>query len=188
MTKARRINWFRLNRNLHRDLGYFAIALTIVFGVSGIAVNHISDWNPNYIVEREQQKVTVTNKLSDENINQRLLTQFKISAPVRASYWESVNHYKLFFKEGGALTVDLNKHIAVYEKISERAVFKQFNKLHLNEVKFGWVILSDIYAGTLIFLAISALFMVKGKYSPWHYRKGWLVALGTILPTLYIFL
>ncbi len=188
MTKARGINWFRLNRNLHRDLGYLTITLTIVFAVSGIAVNHIGDWNPNYVVKREQQKIIVSNKLAEEEINQRLLTQFQIRLPVKASYWESVNQYKLFFKEGGALTVDFNKNIAVYEKISERAVFKQFNKLHLNEVKFGWVILSDIYAGILIFLAVSALFMVKGKYSPWRYRKGWLVALGAILPTIYIFL
>ena len=30
--------------------------LTIVYAVSGIAVNHINDWNPNYTFERVEQR------------------------------------------------------------------------------------------------------------------------------------
>ena len=30
--------WFRI---LHRDIGYVAVALTLAYGLSGIAVNHI---------------------------------------------------------------------------------------------------------------------------------------------------
>jgi len=40
----------------------------------------------------------------------------------------------------------------------------------------------------LIFLAISSLFMVKGKYSPWRMRKGWLVILGCAIPAVYFYL
>ena len=188
MIKKGKVNWYRLNRNLHRDLGYFAIMLTVIFGVSGIALNHIADWNSNYIVERIEQPIALSANDEEQEINRQALEQLFIADPVKASYWETSQHYKLFFDGGGSLTIDFSTQLAVYEKITERPVLKQFNSLHLNEVKHGWVILSDIYAGILIFLAISALFMVKGKYSPWRLRKGWLVILGFVLPCVYAFL
>ena len=46
------MNWRRLNNVLHRDIGYLAVGLTIVYGVSGIAVNHVRDWNPSYRVDK----------------------------------------------------------------------------------------------------------------------------------------
>ncbi|WP_242620366.1 PepSY-associated TM helix domain-containing protein [Shewanella maritima] len=188
MSNKRPINWFRLNRELHRDLGYFAFAMTVLFAVSGITLNHLADWNSNYIVEREQRTVSVTVDQSDEQINQQLLSAFAIKQPVKASYWESVNQYKLFFDNGGALTADLKAQTAVYENIRSRPILKQFNSLHLNEVKAGWIIFSDLYAGLLLFLAISGLFMVKGKYSPWHSKRGWLLLLGTVIPCVYVFI
>ena len=42
------------SRILHRDIGFFFIGTSIIFGLSGIALNHLNDWNPNYTVETEQ--------------------------------------------------------------------------------------------------------------------------------------
>lgn len=179
--------WFKLNRTLHRDVGYLCIGLTIVFAVSGIALNHIADWNPNYIVERVEKSFEGENTLSDEQLNEALLGLFTLNESIKANYWESVQQYKLFFKGGGTLTANFSKHTAVYERITERVVFKQFNTLHLNEAKKGWIVFSDIYAGLLIFLAISSLFMVKGKYSPWRLKRGWLIIVGGLIPAVYIF-
>lgn len=187
MIKWQAINWRRFIRELHRDVGYFCIGLTIVFAVSGIALNHVRDWNPNYIVDRQEQVISIDAKVSEEEINQTLLSLFPQAKKLKATYWESINHYKLFFDGGGTITVDFKKNNAVYEHIQERPVFKQFNTLHLNEAKNGWIIFSDIYAGMLIFLALSSFFMVKGKYSPWGLRRGWLVMLGGALPLWYIF-
>ncbi len=42
---------FRLRpllRSLHRDAGYLAVGLTLVYALSGLAVNHIKDWDPNF--------------------------------------------------------------------------------------------------------------------------------------------
>jgi len=50
--RKRQINGYQLNRSLHRDVGYFCIGLVIIFAVSGIAVNHKDDWNPNYRIEQ----------------------------------------------------------------------------------------------------------------------------------------
>ena len=35
-----RRNWRKLNNALHRDVGFLIVGLTIVYGVSGLAVNH----------------------------------------------------------------------------------------------------------------------------------------------------
>jgi len=44
------INWRKWNRLIHRDLGYLCVGLTVVYAVSGLAVNHVRDWNPNFQV------------------------------------------------------------------------------------------------------------------------------------------
>lgn len=38
----------RLLRILHRDFGYFIVGMTVVYGLSGIFLNHQHDFNPNY--------------------------------------------------------------------------------------------------------------------------------------------
>ena len=44
----KKIQWRKWNRLIHRDLGYLCAGLTVVYAVSGLAVNHVRDWNPNY--------------------------------------------------------------------------------------------------------------------------------------------
>ena len=39
------------SRILHRDIGFFFIGTTLIYAISGIALNHMADWNPNYSVE-----------------------------------------------------------------------------------------------------------------------------------------
>ena len=40
-------------RILHRDIGFFFIGTSIIYGISGIAMNHVKDWNPSYYVAFE---------------------------------------------------------------------------------------------------------------------------------------
>jgi hypothetical protein len=42
------MSWRRVNNVLHRDLGYLLVGLTLVYAVSGVAVNHVGDFNPSY--------------------------------------------------------------------------------------------------------------------------------------------
>ena len=51
-----RVQWRALLRALHRDFGYTAVGLTVVYALSGLAVNHIGDWDPsfeNYTAQHE---------------------------------------------------------------------------------------------------------------------------------------
>ena len=41
-------NWRLTLRNLHRDFGFFAVGLTVIYALSGLAVNHIGQWDPSF--------------------------------------------------------------------------------------------------------------------------------------------
>ena len=47
------MSWRRVNNVLHRDLGYLLVGLTLVYAVSGVAVNHVGDFNPSYSTVQE---------------------------------------------------------------------------------------------------------------------------------------
>ena len=51
------MNWRRWNYILHRDIGFLCVGLTLVYAISGVAVNHVKDWNPSYNVERVQTNI-----------------------------------------------------------------------------------------------------------------------------------
>ncbi len=47
------IKWRKWNKAVHRDFGYFFFGMVIIYSLSGIAINHIKDWNPNYVIITE---------------------------------------------------------------------------------------------------------------------------------------
>jgi hypothetical protein len=51
------MNWRRWNNIIHRDLGYLCFGLTIIYVISGVAVNHIHDWNPTYKIEKVKSNI-----------------------------------------------------------------------------------------------------------------------------------
>lgn len=177
---------FKLNRNLHRDIGYLCIGFTLIFGISGIALNHIEDWNPNYVVERSIIEIpALATSIEEEGFDDNFLSDNKITIKKRASVWSSPNEYKLFLKDNSTVTFNIKGNQAIYETIKPRLFLKRFNDLHLNNVKKWWTYVSDVYAVCLIYLALSALFMIKGKYGI-KGRGGFLTALGFIIPIALI--
>jgi len=57
------------------------------------------------------------------------------------------------------------------------------NRLHYNRVK-GWSPIADFFAGSLILLAITGLFIVKGKKGLAGSGK-WYLLIGLLIPILY---
>jgi hypothetical protein len=47
--------WFRV---IHRDLGFLIFGLTVIYAISGITLNHINDFNPNYSIDSRQLELT----------------------------------------------------------------------------------------------------------------------------------
>ena len=64
-------NLRKWSRILHRDIGFFFIGTTLIYAISGIALNHLSDWNPNYSVENKNftTQINLENNASVKNIN-----------------------------------------------------------------------------------------------------------------------
>ena len=90
------------------------------------------------------------------------------------------------FLDGKTVSANVQTGLVTIEKINNRPVFKKMNFLHLNTPKKLWTWISDVFAASLILLAITGLFMIKGKKG-FKGRGKWLFALGTLIPILFLF-
>ncbi len=182
MKKLRK--WSRI---LHRDIGFFFIGATIIYGLSGIALNHMHDWNPNYRIDLDEFVTDI--KLDKANISDEkvlmLLDEVDNRKNYKKYYFPNDDYLKIFLKGGSTVIVDTDTGEGEKETLKKRAVFYQVNYLHYNP-DVWWMWFSDIFAGALIFLAITSLFMVRGKKGAWG-RGGIYTALGIIIPLLFLF-
>ena len=178
--------WRKWNNLLHRDMGYFFVGLTIIYGLSGIALNHMDDWDPNYIIDhRELQLTGWPPKVIDKSGIGAILTENDIDEPIKNFYTPSPGQLKVFLKNG-SITVNTQSGVALLELVKKRPVFFESNYLHYNHAKGWWTWAADIFAGGLIFLALTGLFMVPGKNSFWR-RGVWFFLVGIIIPLILIF-
>ena len=180
--------WRKWNRATHRDLGYFFIAMSLIYGLSGIALNHMDDFNPNYSLRTREQQLT--GNLSSTEITKDeargILKLFGEEGNYRKHYAPDDNKIRIFIK-GGDVTVDLGQRTARMEKLVRRPVFYHVNLLHYNNVKKLWTWFSDLYAGGLIILAISGMFILKGKNGITR-RGAWLTIAGLLIPLIFLFI
>ena len=59
--------WRGWLRAIHRDVGYLAVGLTLVYAISGLAINHINDWDPNWkTYERERVIAPISAEVPDD--------------------------------------------------------------------------------------------------------------------------
>ena len=179
-------SWFRLNRSLHRDIGYFCVGMTLIFAISGIALNHIHEWNSNYQVTQQSFEIVISESdIEKDDFEVWLLQKLAIEGQqINARFWQSPSQYKLFLTQK-TIYVNLSDNQVVLEEVKPRFLLRSLNFLHLNEAKKAWTLFSDFYAGLLIFLAISALFMVKGKRGVLGIRGG-LVISRFALPAFFV--
>lgn len=174
--------WRKWNRAIHRDLGYFFFGMVVIYCLSGIAINHRNDWNPNYIITSREIKTDITEDFDKETIRSLLKKQ-----DIQSKY---LNHYKpasdelRVFLEDGNLTIDLNDGHAWLELTKKRPLFKPMNYLHYNPVIY-WTWYSDIFSGALIIIALSGLFILKGKKGITR-RGAWLTILGVLIPFVFL--
>lgn len=180
--RARGIRWRRWSIVLHRDVGYLTVALTIVYAISGIAVNHIADWNPNYSVTKTFTTVAPIAAADASAIVTAVMERLHLAEPPRSSFQPDSNTMQLFYK-GTTYHVDLPTGKVMVEATRSRPVLFEMNQLHLNHSKRAWTWIADIYALALLLLAITGLFVIKGRHGITK-RGAWLTAVG-FLPVVY---
>ena len=182
-----KMKWLRKwSRILHRDIGYLFIGTTIIYGISGIALNHLADWNPSYSVVTKEYTTTIDLHKSDvlqENIL-RLLDDVDKRKNYKKHYYPQDEVIKIFLKGGSSVIVDLETGDVFAEFLRKRVMFYEVNFLHYNPSRW-WTWFSDIFCAALIFFAITSFFIVKGK----HGITGWggiYTAIGVIIPILFL--
>ncbi len=177
------MSWRQWNSVLHRDIGFLCIGLTLVYAISGVAVNHISDWNPSYSVERIETNIgPVSGNPMDAGTIRRILARLGETGQLESSYRPDPHSLQLFV-EGRSILVDLGSGHVVHDRAVPRPGLREMNFLHLNHPKKSWTWVADIYAVALGFLAVSGMLMMRGK----TLRRGVvLTAIGFILPLLFL--
>jgi len=174
------------SRILHRDIGFFFIGVSIIYGLSGIALNHLADWNPNYTVVIDDFETNISLEKSAKIKGNILLLLDDINnrKNYKSHYYPEKGFIKIFLKGGSSVMVDTDTGEGWAEYLNKRPVFYEVNYLHYNPNSW-WMWFSDIFAGALIFLAITSIFMVRGKKSAWG-RGGIYIAAGIIIPVLFL--
>ncbi len=179
----------RWNNAIHRDLGYFFFGMTLIYALSGIIMNHFKSGDfvhPDYSKKYEQLTVELpAGGLADKTYALKALQKVHEEKHFK-SYVSGTGYIQIFF-DNGSLYIDLNTGKAELEEKTPRYVLKEFNLLHYNNIKHWFTWFSDAYAVALILLAISGLFVLRGKNGI-KWRGALLAAVGIIIPVIIILL
>ena len=176
--------WRPWLRSLHRDAGYLAVGLTVVYALSGLAVNHIADWDPNFSSYERVRTVAVPLPPDDAAAARVVLAALGITQPPREIYRASATQLEIGLDKR-SLHVDTHSGRVVDEGQEPRWFLRAANWLHLNRGKKAWRWFADGYALFLLFLAGSGIFMLPGRRGLVG-RGGVLVLVGVALPLAYL--
>jgi hypothetical protein len=177
------MDWRRWNLVLHRDIGFLCIGLTLIYAISGVAVNHIHQWNPSYSVERVETNIgPVSGNPADAATIRHIMARLDEQGKLENSYRPDPHHLQLFV-EGRSILVELASGDVIHDKALPRPILREMNFLHLNHPKKAWTWVADLYALALGFLAISGMLMIRRK-TIW--RGLLLTGVGFVLPVVFI--
>lgn len=181
MGKEKRRSWRTWNNRLHRDVGYVAVGLTVIYAISGIAVNHIEDWNPNYSFEIEERRFAAFEPTDRDQTVSTLVDVLDLPEPIDA-FRRTPADVELFY-EGWSVQANVREGQATIERPVARPILFEFNELHLNRVKGAWTWIADAYAVALLFMATSGMFVLRGR-TGLAGRGKWLVGAGILIPVV----
>jgi hypothetical protein len=181
----KRRKWGRpLLRALHRDAGYLGVGLTCVYALSGIAVNHVKDWDPSFDNYERVHHLPQPVRGDDNQIVAAVLARLEIHETPRDVYRASGDQLDITF-DRRSLHVTPSTGEVLEQGQEPRFFLRAANYLHLNRGKKAWTYVADGYAALLLGLAVSGMFMLPG-------RKGLLgrglvlVLLGAAVPIAYV--
>ena len=125
--------WFRI---LHRDVGYIAVALVLAYGLSGLAVNHIEDWNPSYRFAESSFDVGALPAGTAAEQADAAVARLRLDPrTVRGHFLESATDLRVFLDDGQEARLDTTTGKGRLKTITRRAVLFEVNALHLNNLK-----------------------------------------------------
>lgn len=182
MAKWQLKNLRSLNTAAHRDFGYFFSTLIIVYCLSGIALNHVNEWNPDFIIERKEvvlSKQYVPSQVSQNEIAE--LNKLVGEETYKVFDFPTPTQVKIYY-DNASFHVNFAEGKGVFESVKRRPVFYQANVLHRNSLK-EWRWASDAFAVFLIVINLTGIFVLSGKNGITG-RGKWLIVAGFLPPVI----
>ena len=180
-----RKRWRAWLRAVHRDIGYLAVGFTVIYALSGIAMNHIDDWDPNFHASEITRKITpVPDDISDAEAAKRVGEAAGLTGKIDDVY-RAGDEVRLSYASGSKVTA-IGDTVTIQTR-RDRMFFRVADWLHTTRGKQAWKYIADAYAALLLYLAISGIFMIKGRLGL-RWRGAMLITVGLAGPLGYIVL
>ncbi|WP_417333449.1 hypothetical protein [Halarcobacter sp.] len=189
-------------RNWHRDLGYLVIGITIVYSISGIilSVRDLHLFEKEYILNATIEKNIQEKELQNEIVLALSENEQKKNLPTHIIKKSVLNKFELLENNNEFIKYQISrkkdmKFITYYKNSGELiysisgypTFINSLVQAHKSSSQDKWSYLALAYSVILLFLAISAIFMVKGKYG-FKERGIYLTLFGIALVVLFLYL
>jgi hypothetical protein len=179
------MKWRKWNNLIHRDIGYLCVGLTMIYAISGVAVNHVRDWNPNFKVDQHEVQIgPIPREIRDREEVVGFITNQLDETEPKSHFRPDPETIEIFY-EGNTARVNLETGLAVQERVQSRPLLRPMNYLHLNNPKKLWTYFADLYAICLFVLCVTGMFVLRGKKGL-KGRGKWLVAAGFLVPIIFL--
>jgi hypothetical protein len=182
--KRGRFSWRGYNRALHRDLGHVAVGLTLIYAISGLAVNHILDWDPSFVTYSEAHELGGPIAGTDDEAAAAVMKRLGVAGTPRDVYRADPTDLQVVLDKR-TLHVDTASGHVIDEGQRPRFFLRVINWLHLSRGKKAWTVIADIYAVGLILLALTGILMSPGRKGLLG-RGGLFVLAGIAVPIAYV--
>ena len=174
-------------RRIHAHLSYLFVGIILIYAISGIAMNHLKDFNPKYYIQIENYKAEgrfphTHNFNKEEIIN--LLSTVGEKDNYTKHFYPNSSMMKVFLKSGSSYSLNTKTGEVNYEGLKKRPLFSQLSFLHYNPNKW-WTAFSDVFAISLIIICITGIFIQKGKKGIWGIG-GLEIISGISIPILFL--
>jgi hypothetical protein len=181
--------WQPFLRALHRDLGCIAVGLTFIYALSGLALNHINDWDPNHTLKTVEAQLPDSRPTAPDALAKFALEYLGDNRiPTEVFEHAARNELILTFADGARITVDRQSGRVTGEAQQQRFMLRAMNWLHVQRGKPQWNYIADTYAIVLIVLAITGLFILPRGGRGIFGRGGLMLLAGILIPMAYLVL
>ncbi|WP_280746355.1 MULTISPECIES: PepSY-associated TM helix domain-containing protein [unclassified Parabacteroides] len=174
-------------RSIHSHLSFFFVGVILIYAVSGITMNHLKDFNPQYMITVKnyttQGSFPRTHNYSETEIRTMLEKVGEQDNYIK-HFYPNDSAMKVFLKSGSSFTLNIRTGEVNYEGLKKRPVFHQLSFLHYNPGKW-WTYFSDIFAVCLVLICLTGLFMNKGKRGLIGIG-GMEMIIGIVIPVLFL--
>lgn len=177
-------SWRTWNRAIHRDLGYLAVGLTLVYALSGLLVNHAETLQPDYRTLAEPVSFSPVPASSPDAAEAAVVAAVGRGQP-SSGWWVAEGELELFYAGGVTVRARPADGEAVVHAKEPRTLVKLVDDLHRNRMGSAWTVVADVYAVSLGALAITGAILLKGRKGL-RGRGKWLLLAGFLIPLAFM--